>query len=358
VRSPSFWKWVVVGHVLHRRADGELGVFVGAGVEGLDPQEQRLRRQHRAFGIALHEAVALLGVLPEVLEGRLQVAVQHHRGVGAQVVEDGGGVVEEQRQVVLDAGRGHAVADVLVDTALGGVAFEQFPPAAAELGPRAVVHRELAAGQQADLGHRVQAALAVGVEGADAVDLVVEQVHAVGHGTAHGEQVDQPAAHRVLAGAYHLGDVAVAGQGQLALEFGLIELLLDLEVEGVARQEGGWRQPVQGRGGRHHNHVGAGVLVALLDAPQRGQALADQVLVRREGVIGQGLPVRKQRAAQVRRKEGHLVDQALRVGGVGGDDGRQAARRFFAGGQLRQQQGIGRAGRTGQGVAPAGHKFG
>jgi hypothetical protein len=201
------------------------------------------------------------------------------------------------------------------------------------LARAAVVHRELAARQQAHLGHRVQAALAVGVEGADAVDLVVEQVHAVGHGAAHGEQVDQPAAHRVLAGAHHLGDVAVAGQGQLALEPGLVELLLDLEVEGVARQEGGWRQPVQRRGGRHDHHVGAGLLVALLDAPQRGQSLADQVLVRREGVIGQGLPVRKQRAAQVRREEGHFVDQALRVGGVGGDDGRQATGRFFAGGQ-------------------------
>jgi hypothetical protein len=107
------------------RPNGELGMFVGAGVERLDAQEQRLGRQHRAFGVALHEAVALLGVLPEVLEGRLQVAVQHHRGVGGQVVEHGGGFLEEQRQVVLDAGRGHAIADVLVDAALGGVAFEQ-----------------------------------------------------------------------------------------------------------------------------------------------------------------------------------------------------------------------------------------
>jgi hypothetical protein len=174
------------------RTDRELGVFVGAGVEGLDAQEQRLGRQHRAFGVALHQAVALLGVLPEVLEGRLQVAVQHHRGVGTQVVEHGGGVVEEQRQVVLDAGRGHAVADVLVDAALGGVAFEQLAPAAAELGPRAVVHRELAAGQQAHLGHRIQAALAVGVEGADAVDLVVEQVDAVGQALPMGNRSISP----------------------------------------------------------------------------------------------------------------------------------------------------------------------
>ena len=94
-----------------------------------------------------------------------------------------------------------------------------------------------------------------------------------------GEEVDQAAAHGVLARADHLRDVAVAGQGELALELGLVELLLDLEMEGVARQERGRCHPVQRGGGRHDDHVGPGVLVALLDAPQRGQALGDQVLV-------------------------------------------------------------------------------
>ncbi|MDT4869611.1 hypothetical protein FQZ97_1046510 [compost metagenome] len=72
----------------------------------------------------------------------------------------------------------------------------------------------------------------------------------------------------------------VAGQRELALELGLVELLLDLEVKGVAGQKGGRRQPVQRGGGGHQHHVGAGVLVVLLDAPERGQALGDQVLVR------------------------------------------------------------------------------
>jgi hypothetical protein len=58
-------------------------------------------------------------------------------------------LLEEQRQVVLDAGRRHAVADVLVDRRFGRVALEQFAPAAAEGGARGFVERELAAGQQA-----------------------------------------------------------------------------------------------------------------------------------------------------------------------------------------------------------------
>ena len=196
-------------------SDGQLRMCVGARIEGLGAQEQRFGRKHRALGVALHQAVALLRVLPEMLERGFQVAMQHHGRVGSQVVEHRGGVIKEQRQVVLDAGGGHAVADVLVDAALGRVAFEQFAPAAAELRPRRVVHRKFTTRQQPHFGHRVQAALAVGVEGADAVDLVVEQVHAVRYGRTHREQINQPTAHRVFARAHHLRDVAVARQREL-----------------------------------------------------------------------------------------------------------------------------------------------
>ena len=231
----------------------------------------------------MHQAVAVFGVLPKTLKGGFQVAVQYHRSVfraAAQVVIHGGGGLKEQRQVVLDAGRCHAVAHVFVDAALGRVAIEQFAPAAAEFGARVLVHRELAARQQPHFRHRVQAALAVGVKGAYGIDLVVKQVHPVRHQRAHGEQVNQAAAHRVFAGAHHLRDMAVAGQCELGFELGFVQLLLDLELEGVASQKAGRRQAVQRRGGRHDDQVGAAVFVALADAPERGQALADQVLVR------------------------------------------------------------------------------
>ncbi len=347
-----------VGHVLGAWAQRELGVLLGARVELVGGQEQHLGRQGRALGVALHQAEALLGVLPKALEGRLQVAMHHHGGIGAQVVEHGGRFVEEQRQVVLDAGRGNALAHVLVDAAARGIALQQLAPAVAELGARVLVHGELAAGQQAHLGHGVEAALGVGVEGADGVDLVVEQIHAVGLQRAHGKQVDQAAAHRVLAVADHLGDMLVAGQRQLSLEFGLVQLLAALELEGVAGQEGGRCQPVQRRGGGHQHHVGTMLLVALVDAPQRGQALADQVLVGREAVVGQGLPVGEQRAAQARCEEGHLVDQPLGIRGIGRDDGRHPACSLLALAQAGQQQGVGAAHGAGQGEAFSGSELG
>ncbi len=348
----------VVRHVFHTGAQRQLGVLVGLGVELLGAQEQRFRRQGGVVRVALDQAVAVARVLPEALEGRLQVAVQHHGGFVAEVIEHGGRLVEEQRQVVLDARRGHTVAHVLVDAAARGITLQQLAPALAELGARRVVHGELAPGQQAHLGHRVEAALAVGVERADGVDLVVEQVHPVRHGRTHREQVDQPAAHRVFAMAHHLGHMLVARERELGAQLGLVELLLDLEMEGVARQERGRRQPVQRRGGRHQHHVGARVLVALLDAPERGQPLADQVLVRREAVVGQRFPVGKQRAAQLGREEGHLVNEALGVGCIGGDDGGGAACGLFTLAQAGQQQGVGAARGAGQGESFSGGEFG
>ena len=319
-------------------ANGKLCVRLGALVELLGVQEQRLGRQRGALRVAAHEAVAFVGVLPEMLERGFQVAVQHHGGVGSQVVEHRGRLVEEQRQVVLDAGRCHAVAHVLVDAALGRIALEQLAPAAAEAPARVFVHRELAPRQQTHFWHGVEAALGVGVEGADGVDLVVEQVDAEGHRRAHGEQVDQPAAHRVFAGAHHLRHMAVAGQRELGLELRFLELLLGLEMEGVAGQEGRWREPVERGGGGHQHHVG----LLLADAPEGGQALADQVLVGREAVVGQRLPVGEQGAAQLGREEGDFVDQALGVVGIGGEHRRGAPGSFLAHGQLRQQQCIGR----------------
>jgi hypothetical protein len=79
--------------------------------------------------------------------------------------------------------------------------------------------------------------------------------------------------------------MVVAGQGELGLEAGFVQLLLDLELEGGGRQKAGRRQPVQRRGGRHDDHIGGIflailVLAVLVQAPKRSQPLADQILVR------------------------------------------------------------------------------
>ena len=152
--------------------------------------------------------------------------------------------------------------------------------------------------------------------------------------------------------------MAVACQCELGLQARLVELLPDLELKRVARQKAGWGQPVQCGGGGYDHHVRPAVPVFLLDAPERGQALADQVLVRRKGVVRQGFPVGEQRAAQARGKKRDLVQQPLGGAGVGSDDGSQFACSFFTQAQRGNQQGVRRAHGLGQGVAFAGGEFG
>jgi len=133
---------------------------------------------------------------------------------------------------------------------------------------------------------------------------------------AHWKQVDQATSHRILAGADHLADVAVASQGQLGFELGFVQFLFGFEVKGVACQKCRRCQTVKGRGGRNEHQVGALGFVALVDAPQSRQAFTDQVLVGRKRVVGQRFPVRKNGAAQARGKKGHLVHQPLGVRSV------------------------------------------
>ena len=176
-------------------------------------------------------------------------------GLRGQVVEQGRRFLEKQRQVILDAGRREAVADVFVQLGLGRVALEALAEILPEAGDAGFVEREFARGQQPHLVHRVDAALGVDVERAQRLDFVVEQVDAVGQGAAHGKQVDQAAADRKLARRKHLVHMGVAAQHHLRAEGRFVERVLLLEEKRVGGQKSGRRQPIQRGGQRHHGDV-------------------------------------------------------------------------------------------------------
>ncbi|MDT4835864.1 hypothetical protein FQZ97_695420 [compost metagenome] len=323
---------------------------LGADEELLLGQEQVGRRQQRALAVVPHEVVALRGVGPEAADRLIDVAREGELRIRGQVVEQRRAFLEEQRQVVLDARRWHAVADVLVDRRLGRVTLEDFAPAAAERSTRGFVERELAARQQAHFLDRVQAALRVRVERADGLDLVAEQVDPVRQRRAHRVQVDQAAAHAVFARAHHGADVLVAGQRELRLQRGFVQALALLEEEGVGGQEGRRREPVQRGAGRHQHHVA----LPALDIVQRGQAFGDQVLVRREAVVGQRFPVGQQAHAQFGREPGDFLGQALGVDGIGAHHCQHRHACAVLPRVGGKSQCIGRATQAGHGVAQAG----
>ena len=183
--------------------------------ELLVAQEKVFGGQHGARAVATEHLVAAPGVGPELRNGGGDVAMQQQRGVSRQVVEQACRGLEEQRQVVLDAGRQDAVRDILVEADARGVALEDLAEALAEQGTAGLAGGELARRQEADLRHRVEGTLGIDVEAADGFDLVVEELDAVGQLRAHREKVYQAATHAVFAGGNYLGHVLVAGQAEL-----------------------------------------------------------------------------------------------------------------------------------------------
>ena len=285
-----------------------------AGKAVLDREEQFGGRQQRAGQVAAAFFVAPAHVVPEVFGGLFDAGQREHLGVRRQVVEQRGGFLEEQRQVVLDAGRDDAAGQVLEDCAAAEVDIETLAEAGLEAGHLVLLHGELARRQQAHRIDLVDRALRFRVEGAQRLDLVVEQVDAVRLLAAHGVQVDQRAAHGELAMLVDGVDTAVAAGLQARAHLFDIDLLAHVQHQAAAQQEARGGEAVQGGGDRHYKNA----VVELRQPVKAGDALGDDVLVRREQVVGQGFPVGEGQHRQFRRKEAQFLLQAVGGLAVGG----------------------------------------
>ena len=302
--------------------------------------EDFARRQQRARLVAAQQPVARFGILEEALRGGVRVAVQRDDRVGRQVVGERRGRLEEQRQAVLDAARVDAVRHVLVERRARRVALERLAEPRAEARAALVVLRELARGQQADLGDRIDGALRVGVERLDRLELVAEEVEPVRERRAHRVEVDQSAPDAEFARRHDLRHVRVAGERELRAQLVDVEPLSLLEEERAPREERGRRQPVHR--GRHGGDDDA--RLALREPVERGQPRRDQVLVGRDRVVGQRLPVGKEVAVDARREPRDLVGETLRGERIGGQHRQRAAGARAIDGELRERERIGGSG--------------
>ena len=219
---------------------------------------------------------------------------------------------KKERQPVLDAGRREPFAHVPVDRAGIGVALEPGPPGGPEPADRLRVEGELPRGKEPNAIGAVERALRLGVEGADRLDLRVEQIDAVRPLGAGREEIEERTPHRELAVLHHLADAPVASEVEPAPGRLEVQPVADGEHEGVAFHEPAGRDPAhEGRGGCDEDsasRVGQRV--------QGGEALGDDVLVRGEGVVGKRLPVREEkRNARIAGRPGGWRPPRLAGGG-------------------------------------------
>ena len=206
--------------------------------EGLVDGEEEFRgREKRTFPVVPAALEALLRLEREALGGLVHVFVQDREGVIRKVVEESGGALEEQRQVVLDSRRAAAFAHLAVDGAVLRIAFESRTPGAPESRDGDLREGVLPRGQQPHPVEALGRTLGLGVEGTDAVDLVVEEIDAQGMRGAAGKEIEEGAAHRELAVIHDLADAPVAEALQARPGLVQIEALSGGQHHGAAVHE-------------------------------------------------------------------------------------------------------------------------
>ena len=170
----------------------------------------------------------------------------------------------------------------------------------------------------------MNAALAVGVKDTQACHFVVKEFHPIRQAAAHGKEVDDAAAQRIFPGGHDLADGGVARGLHLQPQALDREGLASLKEEGVRGEKGGWGQSYQGRGGSHDEHINLRGHRLI----ERQKPVRDEVLVRREGLVREGLPVGQNPHPQAGGEELGFLCQAL--GTQGGIGDRQETRALVA----------------------------
>ena len=319
-----------IGFELHTRPAFQLGV------ELVGTQPQHFRRQQRTHrvnapvfkaGARFAFKAAGAGVdIPGVNNQRIcrEVAEQRRQRF-----------VKEQGLPVLDPGRKGALADLLVD--MFGIALHVEPvaPLAAEQFDGGFIRRELMGGQQINGVHFLQRALGVGVEHAQAVDLIIEEIQTIRPVAAHRIEIQQRTARRVFAVLHHLVDMSIAGSVQLHAQGIARQALAFFHHQRMAVQIAVRTDALHQGIHRHNQHAAlhGGELI------QRRQARGDDLLVRRETVVGKRFPVGQAEYQTV----GELTNFVVQAQGVLHVRGNQHHRPWMPLGNFRHQRGAGRA---------------
>ena len=238
--------------------------------------EDLLGSEHGAFAVVAPVLVPVSRIAPECFRGFVDILGENDHGAGREKVRQDRGPFEEQRQVILDSGWPSALTDFPVHRTTRRIAFEAPPPRAPERRYRGGGGRELAGGKEIDALDSVRGTLAVGVEDAQCLDLVVEQVDSERRGGAHRKDVQQRAAHCVLAVLHHLADTGVSRPVQALAERGDVQAVAARDLELVALDEAGRGDPRHR--GRHRGHHDAGS--ERRQPPDGLQPFGDDVLMR------------------------------------------------------------------------------
>ena len=243
--------------------------------------------EDRSFRVEAAQFEALAGFRVKLLEQRLVPGREYEHAAVRQVVDQRRGLVEEQRQVILDAAVGDAVGDVAIDPGLRRLAFETLAVAVAEVADGRSIERHLARRQDLDPLHGVARHLGIRGEVFQRLDFVVEEVDAQRRIGAHREQVDQRPAHGEFTVLRDLRHAQVAGVDERIDERLAGQRLAVLQRQGPGGDVVDRRQSLLQCGDGGDDDAAP----QSAERGQHAQPLGDDVLVRGEAVPGERLPL-------------------------------------------------------------------
>ena len=249
------------------------------------------------------------------LGGRLGAVAAKDGGRGIDVVEQGREPFFEQRQPMVHARLSPSVADRLIQRIARRLPAEQVAIRRTEALDRRFVEQGFGCGEQLQRLGGAEAALVGGVEAANALDLVAEEIDAQARLFARGKQVEDAAAHCELA---LVGDGVDAAEAVRDEQFGE-RVAVDPLPRGERRRELADAEGGEGALG-DRGDGGEDEFAALCGQLQRGERrkpVRTDAHRRARAVVRQTVPRRKTIDDEVGREEGRRVGDRLHRAIVG-----------------------------------------
>ncbi len=254
--------------------------------------------------------------------------VEHERRV-ADIVEKRVELVVEERQPVFEADRAAPLADGGVEIVGGGRGAEFKRIGLTEAADRVGREPRLAHRHEVERAQLSDAALRLGVEGADRFQRIAEKIEPDRRGGAGRIEIENAAARRIVADVAHRARAAVAVRFEPERQI--------VHAHAVARRgrKGGGSDVAQRRNALRQRADGADQNARPLDRAagprkprERRHALGRNRRVRRHPVVGLAVPGRQVERLDLGRGEAERIDEGLRPHAVTGDEDERDRARF------------------------------
>ena len=259
---------------------------------------------------------------------------------------------------MLHAGVPAAFADRFVEHVVGRGGAEGRDVTGAKQPDGVRGELELGHGHEIERAQVGVGALGFGIKAADRFQTVAEKIEP--HRLAHAgrEQVDDAAAHRVVAGLAHRRGAVEAVQFKPMRDAAHRQHIARRGRQRLLADDGARRHPLQDRVHGGEQHGGAFAAFDAGEPRERGHALRHDGGVRRHPVVRQAIPGREFQNLDVGGEEAERARQHRHARAVATNhrraDGRRRSARRHGAGQVGDDQAFGAVGNAGERQRPAG----